>query len=355
MKLPIKSMLAGCVLGLLAASHISAATVLRFAEGSPNRGARAAAVQFLADEVERLSGGDLKFQIHWGGALLKYSAILDGVNSGTADIGSVLSAYEPKKLKGLGIGDLPLENADPWVGMRAMYELMTTNEQLQAMMAKQNVVYVSNFTTTGVQFECTGDHQILTVEDIAGKRMRASSTYAKVLDDLGANMVNLTYDEVYQALDSGLIDCTAGHFFTMRTYKTFEVTDHITRADWGQNLGFVVAMNRDIWNDLAPEQQQLMREAGSNMVDYYAKQQIDEIDKTAKGLTTGTIGRKVPITTMDPQERQKLIDATQKYVKVWIEDVTRDGLDGQAIWDQYTALVTKYEQERDQRGYPWER
>jgi len=48
-------------------SQASAAVTLRYAEAGPNRGTRAEAVQFFADEVERLSSGNLIIDIHWGG------------------------------------------------------------------------------------------------------------------------------------------------------------------------------------------------------------------------------------------------------------------------------------------------
>ncbi|MGO1501514.1 MAG: C4-dicarboxylate TRAP transporter substrate-binding protein [Marinobacter sp.] len=355
MKHPFRSIFTAIVILFSLVSQASAELVLRYAEGSPNRGTRAEALEYFAKEVKDLSSGEMSVEIHWGGALIKFSAIMDGVASGTADMGTVLSAYNPKKLGSLSIGDIPLATSDPWVGMRAMYELETTNEQLQESLAKQGLVYVSNYTSTGVQFECVEGKQILTVDDIKGKRMRASATYGNVLNDLGANMVNMTYGDLYQALDSGLIDCMGSYFYTMRAYKTYEVVSTVTRVDWGQLMGFAIAMNQYTWDDMTAEQQDVIREAGSRMVDHFAQLQIEDIDVVAKNLESGEWGRTVPITVMDTDERQKILDATTKYRDLWIQEATEHGLSGQEIWDRYTALIQKYEQERDQKGYPWDR
>lgn len=175
-----------------------AETVLRYTDGGPNRGTRAKAQEYFAQEVERLSGGDLKIDIHWGGALLKWKAAVNGISAGTADMGAVLSVYSPKQTKAMAIGDLPIgESSDPWVGMRAMYDLLHGNEELKKSLAKQNLVYISNFHTTGVQLECAGDKKITKISDIDGTKMRASGVYSKVLKDLGANIVSLTYGKVY--------------------------------------------------------------------------------------------------------------------------------------------------------------
>jgi len=354
-KYPFKSIFVALVLFFTVVSQASAELVLRYAEGSPNRGTRAEALQYFADEVKRLSDGDMSVDIHWAGALIKFSAIMDGVVSGAADMGTVLSAYNPKKLSSLSIGDIPLATSDPWVGMRAMYELETTEEQLKAALAEQGLVYVSNYTSTGVQFECTEGNEISTVDDIAGKRMRASATYGSVLNDLGANMVNMTYGDVYQALDSGLVDCLGSYFYTMRAYKTYEVVSTVTRVDWGQLMGFAIAMNQYTWDDMTAEQKEVIRKAGSSMVDYFAKLQIEDIEVVVTSLNSGEWGRTVPITAINNVEREKILNATTKYRDIWIQEAIERGLDGQRIWNRYMSLVQKYDKERDEIGYPWNR
>lgn len=350
----IKAIALASVLGVCGISQAVADTTFRYAEATPNRGTRAEALQFFADEVKRQSSGDMNLDIHWGGVLLKYNAIMSGVALGSADIGTVLSAYQPQELRALSIGDFPTANSDPWVGLRAMYDLMTTNEQLQDALAKQNLVYLGNFTTTSVQFECAKGKEIRTVADLKGKRIRATGVYTKVLRDLGANLVNMTYDEVYQALDSGLLDCSSSYLYAMRSFKTTEVAHSVTLADWGQILGFSIVMNRDSWNGLSASQQQVFRKAGSEMIDYFSEILQKEASDIVTALPTGELGNKVSVITMPEEERNKLLSGTDKYIDEWIIEMNKAGFDGQAIWDQYSALVVKYETERDERGYPWD-
>jgi len=343
------------MLGLCGIGQAVAETTFRYAEGTPNRGTRAEGLQYFAEEIKRESGGEMVLDIHWGGALLKYSAIMDGVSAGSADLGTVLAAYQPQKLRALSIGDLPLANSDPWVGLHAMYDLMTENEQLKQALAELDLIYLGNFTTTSVQLECTEGNEIRTVEDLKGKRVRASATYAKILDDLGANLVNMTYSEIYQALDTGLVDCSAGYFYAMRAFKTPEVTQSVTRTDWGQIMGFAIAMNRYVWEELTPEQQKIFRAAGANMIDPYARLLLEETNEIVAALPTGEMGNEVTVITMSEAERDKLLSSSDKYVREWVEGMNKAGFDGPGIWEQYTALVAKYETERDERGYPWDR
>lgn len=350
-----RSMVVGSALAAAGIAPVLAETTLRYAEASPNRGARADALQYFADQVNEKSGGDMQLDIHWGGALLKYSAILGGVSSGTADMGTVLAAYEPQKMRALSVGDIPVAQSDPWVGMSAMYELMTTNDQLQAAFAEEDVVYITNYTTSPMQFECAGDARIETLDDFVGKKVRASAIYAKILDEVGANMVNFTYSEIYQALDTGLVDCSGAYLYAMKAFKTPEVTSSVALMNWGQIAGFSMVMNKWMWDDLSSDQQQLLRSVGSDMVDYYAQNLVRENQKVIEMLPTGELGNKVEVIEWSDEERAKLFERSDKYIQEWIQDMNQAGLDGAGIWEDYRALLQKYQTELDESGYPWNR
>jgi len=351
----MKSALLGLGLTVAMAGVSSAETVLRYSEAGPNRGARAKALQYFLDETTRMTDGQLTFDVHWGGALLKWAAVLNGVSAGAADMGTIIAPYNPNQLQGLAIGDLPISSSDTWVGLRAMHELMTTNAQLQDFLAKENVVFLSNFTSTATQFECTGDHKIEKVEDFKGLTVRATGTVGQALNEIGANVVNMTFDKVYQALDSGLVDCAAGYYYTNRAFRHYEIVNHISEANWGQVGGFALIMNKDVWEDLPQNQQEAIMAAGSNMIDEFARIQIETIDDVKAGLASGEIGRQVPVVPLAEEERAKLLALTDKYVQEWISDMTARGYDGQAIWDQYAGLVDKYAEELKTQGYPWAR
>lgn len=338
----------------LSAGAASAETVLRFADGSPNRGARAEAQVYFAEQVEKLSDGDLKIEFHWGGALLKLDAMLRGISVGTTDIGVGVAVYEPKGLMGLAVADLAAGSADPWVESSAVYELMTTNADMIKMMEKQNIVYLGTAETGPLSFECKGT-EISSVADLPGKKIRANGIYAKVMNDLGATVVPSTYSEVYQHLDTGLIDCNVGFYYTNRAYRIYEVLDHITEINWGQYAGISIDMNLDMFNDLPEKDQQALREAGRLMTEDMAHRLIDETEGVRKGIMSGEIGKQVPITQLPDEERAKLVAAAQKYVDGWAEEVTAAGYDGKGIFAEYIALVAKYEQELKDKGYPWNR
>tara|TARA_B100002003_G_scaffold178662_1_gene166587 strand:+ start:88 stop:1158 length:1071 start_codon:yes stop_codon:yes gene_type:complete len=348
---------AAVALALASASAAQAQLVLRFADGSPNRGERAAAVKHFAELVAEKSDGSLQVEVHWAGALLEFSAIYKGVTLGTADIGTLLNAYTPKELVSLGVGDLPIgASADPWVGMHAMQELMTTNPEMIRALADRNLVYLMDYHSTGIQQMCRGEANVRKLDDLRGKKVRAAGLYAHALDDLGANVISLTYSDVYQALDSGLIDCTSGYLYAIPAYKLNEVIEDVLLLDWGQVAGFIGGMNKDLWDSLSDAQRQALREAGEGIIDEYARELIESYDSSLEALESGAYdGKVISVYKADAADRARMEEIGAKYVDQWVEDFSAGGYDGAAVLAEYRRLLAKYAKIRDDEGYPWAR
>ena len=236
-------------LAILAAAGLAAAApqtlvgpahaeiVMRWADSQPNRGLTAEALKWMAAEVEERSGGDLKFDITWAGALFASKAAVQGVGTRAADVATIIAAYTPKELGAYAVGDLPLPNADVWVGMRAMYDLATTHPALEKMFDDLNMVYLTNLTTSAIQVLCK-DKFLTSADDFNGIKIRAVGPYGNVFQDLGADVVRMSQADVYSALDSGIVECNQNYMYAIEVFKQYEVGKYLTRLDWGQHLAY---------------------------------------------------------------------------------------------------------------------
>jgi C4-dicarboxylate-binding protein DctP len=90
--------------------------------------------------------------------------------------------------------------------------------------------------------------------DLRGLKMRIQSS--KVLDSqmraLGANPQVLAFSEVYQALQTGVVDGTENPPSNMYTQKMHEVQKHLTISNHGY-LGYAVIVNKKFWDGLPPD------------------------------------------------------------------------------------------------------
>ncbi|MBO28306.1 MAG: C4-dicarboxylate ABC transporter substrate-binding protein [Rhodobacteraceae bacterium] len=335
---------------LVAAGTVATAeTTLIHGEAGPNRGARADALQWFADQLTERSDGELKVDIQWGGALFKANAAVQSIADGVADMGSVIAVYYPQEMAGYGIADLPVNNPDAWVGMRATDELMRNSPEIQADLADKNLVYVGSWTTSQVNIGCKGE-PIRTVADISGKKVRGVGAYGKVFGENGANMVNMSIYDAYQGLDTGLIDCSQGYSYAVAALKQAEVMDNYTILDWGQVGGLGIFMNKDTYDSLSAEQQELIGQVGSDMADEFGRMINEANDKAIASMKE----QGVEVIELPVEERAKLVEAGKKFLDEWVETANASGLPGEELLAEYQSLITKYTEVRDAEGYPWE-
>jgi C4-dicarboxylate-binding protein DctP len=89
------------------------------------------------------------------------------------------------------------------------------------------------------------------VADFKGLKMRIQSS--KVLDAqmraLGANPQVMAFSELYQALQSGVVDGCEGVPSNFYTQKTYEVQKHTTISNHG-HLAYAVIVNKKFWDGL---------------------------------------------------------------------------------------------------------
>ncbi len=329
-----------------------AQTKLRWSEGQPNRGVQANNLQWMADEIGKRTNGEVTADIHWGGALLDSRSGLKGVGNRAADIAAIISAYTPKELAAYSVGDVPIANADVWVGMRAIYELSLTHPALQKMFDELNLVYLTNLSTSAIQILCK-DKFITTLDDIKGTKIRAAGSYGDVLKDLGADVVRMSQGKVYTALDSGVVECNQNYLYAIEVFKQNEVAKKLTELNWGQHLSYGIVMNKEAFNEISKENQQIIRQITSDFIDRFAQQLTEANVKALERMTSGD--DPVEVAAMDPADKKKLEQMGYDKVPGWIERMTKDGLPAQDIYDSYMALVAKYEKIRDEQGYPWNR
>ena len=330
-----------------------AARTLLFADFGANRGPRAAALQWFADELRRRSDGSLEIRFHWGGTLLGANAALGGVADGVADFASITGWTSPRALRGYNLGDLPVGPPDVWVGMRAIYALATTHPELRAEFARAGVVYVTNYSTGPIQLLCT--RPLHGLAGLRGVAVRGSGPYATIVAGLGARVQRMSQPDVYQALASGLLDCNQNYYYGIRAYRQYEVAGHVLELDWGQNLAFGVVMNPRSHAGLSVEERRILAQTAAEFIDHCARLMMAANDGAREAMLAGSNGVHVAIRPLPEADRLVLDAAGGQQVMRWLAAAAADGRDGAGILAAYREQLARYERERATSGYPWQR
>lgn len=324
---------------------------LSFTDNSANRGTRAEATMWFADELAKRTNGEINIDFHWGGTLFKGPDALKGVGDGAADMGLVIGVYNPALNPALVLADIPAELNDPWAASRAFYELNTTHPVLQKEWDDANVKFLTTLSTGPLQMLCK-DKAITTVDGFKGTKMKGISHYSKVAQDFGANVVKMTAYDTYQGLDTGLIDCALFYTFAIPGYKLPEVTTDLTLINWGALMGIGIVINKDVFETLSPEHQEIMTQLGSEYVDKISEMMKTEDKEIIKALRAD---ENMNVHEMSDEEREKLLAAGEKYLDEWKARVGQVGIDGDELSDTYNALLIKWHDKLGADGYPWEK
>ncbi|WP_299847269.1 C4-dicarboxylate TRAP transporter substrate-binding protein [uncultured Paracoccus sp.] len=336
-------------LGLLcSASSAAMAMTLIYGEAGPNRGVRAEATQWFVDQVAERTNGEVTIDVNWGGALFSEKVAVQSIRDGVADMGSVIGVYFPQDMIAYGLADLPIPNPDPWVGMKATDKLMRENEQIRENLAAQNLVYIGTYTTSAVQVGCKGK-TIETLDDVKGLKIRGVGAYGKVFHDLGATPVDMSVYEAYQGLETGLIDCTQTYPYLVEALKFDEVFDSYTEIDFGQIGALGIMMNKDSFDLLPPEQQQVLLKVGEGLSDEFGRILTDANQRSIEILEE----KQIPVLKISDADRSRLGEMSQTYVDDWIARADAAGLDGKGLVDDYKSLIAEFTKQRDEQGYPW--
>jgi TRAP-type transport system periplasmic protein len=192
------------------------------------------------------------------------------------------------------------------------------------------------------------------VEDFQGRRIRAVGPYIEAFSALGAEIVSFPAIEVYQALDSGLMDCSQVYWSNVTAYRLHEVASHMVELNYGQMLGLVGVINRDIWDGLTEEQQALMREVGRDTTDYLARALLELDGDMRAEMEAGIDGHSVDIAT-PPDEVMQVIQAQgDALTENWLAAVSARGFDGESVLEHFNEAQARYEEDFAENGYPWQ-
>jgi TRAP-type C4-dicarboxylate transport system substrate-binding protein len=173
--------------------------------------------QFAAD-VDKLSGGKLKIQVHANASLFKANEIKRAVQGGQAQIGEILLVN--------------FENENPLYGLDGIPFLATSYAQskklataqkpaLEKMLAAQGMtlLYAVPWPPQGIYVK----KEISSVADMRGLKWRAySPATAKIAELIGAQPVTIQAAELSQALATGVVESYMSSGSTGYDSKTYE-------------------------------------------------------------------------------------------------------------------------------------
>lgn len=116
---------------------------------------------------------------------------------------------------------------------------------------------------------------INSVEDIKGLKIRVPGTAADAFfSALGASTMSMAFSEVYTNLDSGMIEAAEAALGGLYDYALHEVAKYVYVSEHSLAPA-CVAVSASVWNELTPENQQILKDALVKYGDIYTQKCLD--------------------------------------------------------------------------------
>jgi TRAP-type C4-dicarboxylate transport system substrate-binding protein len=208
-----------------------------------------------------------------------------------------------------------------------------------AELKKNHVKPLAYYATATYSLMCA--KPIKTTDDIKGLKVRTAGGYNFLAIKLGAVPVNLTSGEIYEGLQRGQLDCVLGAPGWLQSYNLADLIKTIVDMPMGVYHGIpFFNMKQSVWNDLKPEERQIINNNLPKLVADLSEIYIAENENARK------IAQEKHIAFVKPDA--KMIAAFKAYTeeedKRILEKAKKDGVKGaDKMTARFKQSIAKWE------------
>jgi len=246
------------------------------------------AALLFKDLAEKYTNGKVKVEVYPNSSLYKDKEELEALQLGSVQLlAPSISKFAPLGVKEFDIFDLPFLLTDD-ARARQMFS--------SPMMAELN----KKLETRGVEplaywdngaHVYTSNKPLIMPDDFKGLKMRIQGS--KVLDavarELGAIPQIMAFSELYQALQTGVVDGEDNVPSNILTQKFYEVQKHLTVSYHGR-LTYALVTNKKFWDQLPADVREPLTRAVKESTDFFnTTAEKDNADALEKIKASGKI------------------------------------------------------------------
>ena len=289
------------------------------------------AAEFFKKRAEELTQGKVKIEVYPNSQLYKDKEEMEALQIGAVQmLAPSLAKFGPLGVKDFEVFDLPFI-------FNSYNELhkITKGETGQKLLAKLEPKGIKGLAYWDNGFKSfSANTPIKTPADLKGKKLRIQSS--KVLEAqmqaLKAIPQTMAFSEVYQALQTGVVDGTENPISNFYTQKMHEVQKYMTITEHGY-LGYAVIVNKKFWEELPADVRSQLETAMVDATDYANNIAKEKNDKDLEAVKASG---KTEVTVPTPEER-----AAFRATLIPVHDKMADRIGKETIDAVYQAIDFK--------------
>jgi C4-dicarboxylate-binding protein DctP len=240
------------------------------------------ASEFFAKKAAELTKGKVKVEVYANSSLYKDKEELEALQIGAVQmLAPSLAKFGPLGVKEFEAFDFPFIFDDT-----ADLHKITQGAVGASLMAKLEPRGIKGLAFWDNGFKSfSANTPIKSAADMKGKKFRIQSS--KVLEEeirsVGGIPQVMAFSEVYQALQTGVVDGTENPISNFYTQKMHEVQKHLSITNHGY-LGYAVIANKKFWDGLPADVRGQLEQAMKESTTYANKIAQEENDAALEGV-----------------------------------------------------------------------
>jgi len=246
------------------------------------------AAMVFKDLAEKYTNGKVKVEVYPNSSLYKDKEELEALQLGSVQIlAPSISKFGPLGVKEFDVFDLPFLMSDDARARQMMASPMMAN--LNKKLEAKGVLPLAYWDNGAHVY--TANKPLIRPEDFRGLKMRIQGS--KVLDavarELGAIPQIMAFSELYQALQTGVVDGEDNVPSNILTQKFYEVQKYLTVSYHGR-LTYALVTNKKFWDALPSDVRAPLAQAVKESTDFFNKTaEKDNADALEKIKASGKI------------------------------------------------------------------
>ena len=283
------------------ASAADGPIVIKFSHVVASDTPKGKAADKFKELAEKYSDGKVKVEVYPNSTLYKDKEELEALQLGAVQmLAPSNSKFGPIGIREFEVFDLPY----------ILPDLKTLRKVTDGPLGARLLKLLDAKGMTGLAYwdngfkEMSANKKLLSPADYKGLKFRIQSS--KVLEaqfrTLGSIPQVMAFSEVYQALQTGVVDGQENTWSNIYTQKMHEVQKYATVTNHGY-IGYVVVVNKKFWDGMPPDIRATCEKAMKEATEYGNSQSAKENDDALELIKKSG---KTEIVTLTPEQDEAM-------------------------------------------------
>ncbi|WP_426408528.1 TRAP transporter substrate-binding protein [Bradyrhizobium ganzhouense] len=297
-------------LGLAVPASAQSPIIIKFSHVVATDTPKGKASEKFKELAEKYTGGKVKVEVYPNSTLYKDKEELEALQLGSVQmLAPSNSKFGPLGIREFEVFDLPY----------ILPDLKTLRKVTEGPLGLRLLKLLDTKGITGLAYwdngfkQMSANKKLVAPADYQGVKFRIQSS--RVLQAqfkaLGSLPQVMAFSEVYQALQTGVVDGQENTWSNIYTQKMHEVQKYITETNHGY-IGYVVIVNKKFWDDLPADIRDQLSKAMKEATDFNNAQSQKENDDAMAEIKKSGKSEIIKLTPEQDEAMRKAMEPVYK-------------------------------------------